>query len=130
MEFLNPPGWPRAKGYSNGVAARGRIVSVSGMVGWDANGQFQTDDFLGQARQALENIVAVLREGGARPEHIVRMTWYVLDRAEYLAAGRALGAAYREVIGRHYPAMSAVQVAGLMEERARVEIEATAVVPD
>jgi enamine deaminase RidA (YjgF/YER057c/UK114 family) len=130
MEFLNPPGWPRAKGYSNGVAARGRIVSVSGMVGWDANGQFQTDDFLAQARQALENIVAVLREGGARPEHIVRMTWYVLDRAEYLAAGRALGAAYREVIGRHYPAMSAVQVAGLMEERARVEIEATAVVPD
>jgi enamine deaminase RidA (YjgF/YER057c/UK114 family) len=130
MEFLNPPGWPRAKGYSNGVAARGRIVSVSGMVGWDANGQFQTDDFLAQARQALENIVAVLREGGARPEHIVRMTWYVLDRAEYLAAGRELGAAYREVIGRHYPAMSAVQVAGLMEERARVEIEATAVVPD
>jgi enamine deaminase RidA (YjgF/YER057c/UK114 family) len=130
MEFLNPPGWPRAKGYSNGVAARGRIVSVSGMVGWDANGQFQTDDFLGQARQALENIVTVLREGGARPEHIVRMTWYVLDRAEYLAAGRELGAAYREVIGRHYPAMSAVQVAGLMEERARVEIEATAVVPD
>jgi enamine deaminase RidA (YjgF/YER057c/UK114 family) len=130
MEFLNPPGWPRAKGYSNGVAARGRIVSVSGMVGWDANGQFQTDDFLAQARQALENIVTVLREGGARPEHIVRMTWYVLDRAEYLAAGRALGAAYREVIGRHYPAMSAVQVAGLMEERARVEIEATAVVPD
>jgi enamine deaminase RidA (YjgF/YER057c/UK114 family) len=130
MEFLNPPGWPRAKGYSNGVAARGRIVSVSGMVGWDANGEFQTDDFLAQARQALENIVAVLREGGARPEHIVRMTWYVLDRAEYLAAGRALGAAYREVIGRHYPAMSAVQVAGLMEERARVEIEATAVVPD
>jgi enamine deaminase RidA (YjgF/YER057c/UK114 family) len=130
MEFLNPPGWPRAKGYSNGVAARGRIVSVSGMVGWDANGQFQTDDFLAQARQALENIVTVLREGGARPEHIVRMTWYVLDRAEYLAAGRALGAAYREVIRRHYPAMSAVQVAGLMEERARVEIEATAVVPD
>jgi enamine deaminase RidA (YjgF/YER057c/UK114 family) len=130
MEFLNPPGWPRAKGYSNGVAARGRIVSVSGMVGWDENGQFQTDDFLAQARQALENIVTVLREGGARPEHIVRMTWYVLDRAEYLAAGRALGAAYREVIGRHYPAMSAVQVAGLMEERARVEIEATAVVPD
>jgi enamine deaminase RidA (YjgF/YER057c/UK114 family) len=130
MEFLNPPGWPRPKGYSNGVAARGRVVSVSGMVGWDANGQFQTDDFVGQARQALENIVAVLREAGAGPQHIVRMTWYVLDRREYLEAGRDLGAAYREVIGRHYPAMSAVQVAGLMEERARVEIEATAVVPD
>jgi enamine deaminase RidA (YjgF/YER057c/UK114 family) len=130
MEFLHPPGWPRAKGYSNGVAAKGRIVSVSGMVGWDANGQFQTDDFVGQARQALENIVAVLLEAGARPEHIVRMTWYVLDKREYLGSGRELGAAYREVIGRHYPAMSAVQVAGLMEERARVEIEATAVVPD
>jgi enamine deaminase RidA (YjgF/YER057c/UK114 family) len=130
MEFLNPPGWPRPKGYSNGVAARGRVVSVSGMVGWDANGQFQTDDFVGQARQALENIVAVLREAGAGPQHIVRMTWYVLDRREYLEAGRDLGAAYRKVIGRHYPAMSAVQVAGLMEERARVEIEATAVVPD
>jgi enamine deaminase RidA (YjgF/YER057c/UK114 family) len=130
MEFLNPPGWPRPKGYSNGVAARGRVVSVSGMVGWDANGQFQTDDFVGQARQALENIVAVLREAGAGPQHIVRMTWYVLDRREYLEAGRDLGVAYREVIGRHYPAMSAVQVAGLMEERARVEIEATAVVPD
>jgi enamine deaminase RidA (YjgF/YER057c/UK114 family) len=130
MEFLHPPGWPRAKGYSNGVAARGRIVSVSGMVGWDADGQFRTDDFVGQARQALENIVAVLHEAGARPEHIVRMTWYVLDKREYLGCGSELGAAYREVIGRHYPAMSAVQVVGLMEERARVEIEATAVVPD
>jgi enamine deaminase RidA (YjgF/YER057c/UK114 family) len=130
MEFLNPPGWPRARGYSNGVAARGRVVAVSGMVGWDANGQFNTDDFVGQARQALENVVAVLREAGAGPEHIVRMTWYVLDKREYLDAGRELGTAYREVIGRHYPAMSAVQVSGLMEERARVEIEATAVVPD
>jgi enamine deaminase RidA (YjgF/YER057c/UK114 family) len=130
MDFLHPPGWPRAKGYSNGVAASGRVVCVSGMVGWDAGGVFQTDDFVGQARQALENIVAVLAEGGARPEHIVRMTWYVLDKAEYLGAGTALGAAYRDVIGRHYPAMSAVQVSGLMEARARVEIEATAVVPD
>jgi enamine deaminase RidA (YjgF/YER057c/UK114 family) len=130
MEILHPPGWPRARGYSNGVAASGRIVSVSGMVGWDAQGQFQTDDFVGQARQALENIVAVLREANAGPQHIVRMTWYVLDKREYLAAGAALGAAYREVIGRHYPAMSAVQVSGLMEDRARVEIEATAVVPD
>jgi len=129
IEILQPPGWPRPKGYSNGVAASGRQVYVSGMVGWDAQGEFQTDDFVAQSRQALENIVAVLREAGAGPEHIVRMTWYVLDRREYLGAGAALGAAYRDVIGRHYPAMSAVQVAGLMEERARVEIEVTAVVP-
>ena len=130
MDILHPPGWPRARGYSNGVAARGRIVSVSGMIGWDAQGQFQTDDFVGQARQALENIVAVLREANAGPEHIVRMTWYVVDKREYLAASAALGVAYRDVMGRHYPAMGAVQVAGLMEDRARVEIEATAVVPD
>jgi enamine deaminase RidA (YjgF/YER057c/UK114 family) len=130
MKILQPPGWQRPKGYSNGVSAGGRMVCVSGMVGWDGEGRFHTDDFAGQARQALENIVAVLREGGARPEHIVRMTWYVLDKREYLAASHELGAAYREVIGRHYPAMSAVQVAGLMEERARVEIEVTAVVPD
>ena len=130
MEILHPPGWPRAKGYSNGVAASGRTVCVSGMIGWDAQGQFHTDDFVGQSRQALENIVAVLAEAGARPEHIVRMTWYVLDKREYLSAGAELGAAYRDVIGRHYPAMSAVQVAGLMEDRARVEIEATAIIPD
>jgi len=130
MEILQPPGWPRPKGYANGIAASGRQVFVSGMIGWDAEGRFQTDDFVGQARQALANIVAVLREAGAGPEHIVRMTWYVLDRREYLQAGAALGAAYRDVIGRHYPTMSAVQVAGLMEERARVEIEVTAVVPD
>jgi len=130
IEILQPPGWPRPKGYSNGVAATGRQVFVSGMVGWDADCSFQTDDFVAQARQALENIVAVLREAGAGPEHIVRMTWYVLDRREYLEAGAALGAAYRDVIGRYYPAMSAVQVAGLMEARARVEIEVTAVVPN
>lgn len=130
MEILNPAGWPRPKGYSNGVAARGRVVCVSGMVGWDAQGQFHTDDFVGQCRQALENIVAVLREAGAEPGHIVRMTWYVLDKREYLDAGAALGAAYRDVIGRHFPAMSAVQVSALMEDRARVEIEATAVIPD
>jgi enamine deaminase RidA (YjgF/YER057c/UK114 family) len=130
MDILQPPGWQRPKGYSNGVAARGRMVCVSGMIGWDGDGRFHTDDFAGQARQALANIVAVLHEGGARPEHIVRMTWYVLDKREYLDAARELGAIYREVIGRHYPAMTAVQVAGLMEERARVEIEVTAVVPD
>jgi enamine deaminase RidA (YjgF/YER057c/UK114 family) len=130
MDFLHPPSWPRAKGYSNGVAASGRTVVVSGMIGWDASGQFQTDDFVGQARQALENIVTVLAEAGARPEHIVRLTWYVVDKREYLAAGRELGTAYRDVIGRHYPAMSAVEVSALMEDRARVEIEATAIVPD
>lgn len=130
LEILNPPDWPRPRGYANGVAAQGRAVYVSGMVGWDANGVFQTDDFVGQARQALENAVTVLALAGARPEHIVRMTWYVLDRREYLDCGAALGEAYRAVIGRHYPAMSAVQVAALMEDRARVEIEVTAVLPD
>lgn len=130
MEFLHPPGWPRARGYSNGVAARGRTLHISGMVGWDNACQFRTDDFVAQSRQALANIVAVLAEGGARPEHIVRLTWYVVDRAEYLDAGKELGVAYRDVMGRHYPAMSAVQVAGLMDPRARVEIEATAMVPD
>ena len=130
MEFLHPPGWPRAKGYSNGVAASGRTVSVSGMIGWDAQGVFHTDDFAGQVRQALENVVAVLAEANARPEHIVRMTWYVVDKREYLEAGRDVGAAYRELIGSHYPAMSAVQVSALIEDRARVEIEVTAIVPD
>ncbi len=129
MEFLHPPGWPRASGYSNGVAASGRTVCVSGMIGWDAQSVFHTDDFAGQVRQALENIVAVLAEAGASPSHIVRMTWYVVDKREYLAAQREVGAAYREVIGRHYPAMTAVQVAGLVEDRARVEIEVTAIVP-
>ena len=130
MKLLKPPGWPRPKGYANGVVARGRQVHVSGMVGWTPAGGFETDDFVGQSRQALANIVAVLREAGAGPEHIVRMTWYVLDKREYLDAGPALGAAYRAVIGRHYPAMTAVQVAGLMEDRARVEIEVTAIIPD
>ena len=129
MEILQPAGWVRPKGYSNGIAATGRQIFVSGMIGWDAEGRFQTDDFVGQARQALENVVAVLREAGAGPEHIVRMTWYVVDKREYLDAGAALGAAYRDTIGRHYPAMSAVQVSALLEDRARVEIEVTAVVP-
>ena len=130
MEILQPPGWPRPRGYANGVAAQGRLVFVSGMIGWNDNGEFESDDFAGQARQALLNVVAVLREAGARPEHIVRMTWYVVDRREYLAASAALGAAYREIIGAHYPAMTAVEVRALIEDRARVEIEATAVVPD
>jgi enamine deaminase RidA (YjgF/YER057c/UK114 family) len=118
------------KGYANGMTARGTMVFVAGQVGWTPDQRIVADDFVAQARQALENIVAVLAQAGARPEHIVRMTWYVVDKAEYLASSRALGAAYRDVIGRHFPAMTAVQVAGLVEEGARVEIEATAVVPD
>ncbi len=129
MEILQPPGWPRPRGYANGIAASGRHIFVSGMVGWDAHGVFQTDDFASQVRQALLNIVEVLAQAGARPEHLVRMTWYVVDREQYLAAQREIGAAYREVIGRHYPAMSAVAVSALMERRALVEIEATAVLP-
>ncbi|USX23882.1 RidA family protein [Oxalobacteraceae bacterium OTU3REALA1] len=128
MEILQPPHWAKPRGYSNGVAASGRTVCVSGMIGWDGQGVFHTDDFAGQVRQALENIVAVLAEADARPEHIVRMTWYVIDRKEYVAAYKEVGAAYRAVIGAHYPAMTAVQVAGLVEDRARVEIEVTAIV--
>lgn len=129
MEILQPPGWARPRGYANGVVASGRMVFVSGMIGWDGDGVFHTDDFAGQARQALLNIVAVLAEAGARPEHIVRMTWYVVDKNEYVAAYKAVGAAYRDIIGPHYPAMTAVQVAALVEDRARVEIEVTAVAP-
>jgi len=130
MEFLQPPGWVRPRGYSNGIVARGRTVCVSGMIGWDAQAQFHTSDFAGQTRQALQNIVEVLAEAGARPEHIVRMTWYVLDKKEYVAAYPEIGVAYREIIGRHFPTMTAVQVAGLIEDQARVEIEVTAIVPD
>jgi enamine deaminase RidA (YjgF/YER057c/UK114 family) len=129
MQVLLPEGWPRPKGYANGVAATGRQVFIAGMIGWDAHGVFHTDDFAAQARQALEHIVAVLAEAGGRPEHIVRMTWYVTDKREYLAAGREVGRAYREVIGAYNAAMSAVEVRALMEDRAKVEIEATAVIP-
>ena len=130
MKTLQPPDWTAPKGYANGIAARGTLVFVGGQVGWDAQQRFASDDFVAQARQALDNVVAILREANARPEHIVRMTWYVVDRAEYLANLRALGQAYREVVGRHYPAMTAVEVTALMESRARVEIEVTAVLPD
>jgi enamine deaminase RidA (YjgF/YER057c/UK114 family) len=130
MQFLQPPGWPRPKGYSNGIAASGRTVSISGMIGWDAQCQFQTDDFAGQARQALKNIVEVLAQADGRPEHIVRMTWYVVDKQEYIDAYPEIGAAYRDVIGHHYPTMSAVQVIALIEDRARVEIEVTAIIPE
>ncbi len=130
MRILQPPDWAPPTGYANGAAARGTMVFVGGQVGWNGQQQFETDDFVGQARQALANIVAILREAGAGPEHIARMTWYVVDKREYVASFRALGAAYRDVIGRHFPAMTAVEVAGLVEDRARVEIEVTAVVPD
>ncbi len=130
MDFLQPAGWARARGYSNGIAASGRQVFVSGMIGWDGQCQFHTDDFAGQVRQALQNVVEVLAEAGARPEHIVRMTWYVMDKKEYVGAHKEVGQAYRDIIGRHFPAMTAVQVAGLVEDRARVEIEVTAVVPE
>jgi len=129
MQVLQPPGWVRPKGYSNGVAASGRMVFVSGMVGWDAHERFEANDLVGQVRQALTNVVAVLAEGGAQPEHIVRMTWYLRDKRAYLAAHKEIGAVYREIIGKHFPTMTAVQVADLIEDQALVEIEVTAVVP-
>ena len=130
LEFLQPAGWAAPKGYANGVAAKGRVVFVGGQIGWNAAQRFESADFVAQTRQALANIVAVLAEAGARPEHVTRMTWYVVDKREYLSCAKALGAAYREIMGRHYPAMTAVEVASLMEDAARVEIEATAVIPD
>ncbi len=130
MRILNPEGWPRPKGFSNGVAAEGTSVFVAGQIGWNpVEERFETDDFAEQVRQALKNTVAVLAEAGAAPEHITRMTWYVTDRKEYLAAVREVGGAYREVIGHNYPAMALVEVGGLVDDRARVEIETTAVVP-
>ena len=130
MQILQPEGWPRPRGYSPGVIAKGRMVFVSGMIGWDAHGQFTSDDFVEQVRQALRNIVDVLSQAHASPEHIVRMTWYIVDKNEYLRASKEIGAVYREIIGPHYPAMTALAVSGLIEDRARVEIEATAVIPD
>ena len=129
MKILQPPTWPRPRGYSNGVMASGKTVCVAGMIGWDAQCLFQTDDFAGQVRQALENVVAVFNEAGAKPEHIVRMTWYVTDKREYLAAAREIGLAFRETIGSFNAAMTAVQVSALMEDRAKVEIEVTAIIP-
>ena len=128
---LQPPGWPRPRGYANGMAADagGTLVFVAGQIGWDTDGSFPSADLPGQVRTTLENVVAVLREAGGRPEHVVRLTWYVVDREEYLASTREIGAAYRAVMGDHYPAMAVVAVAGLLEPQARVEIEATAVVP-
>ncbi len=129
MQVLLPPGWPRPKGYANGVAASGRMVFVAGQIGWDTEGRFASDDIVGQTRQALQNVVDVMAVAGARPEHIVRMTWYVTNKRDYLAASRDIGQAYRELIGSFSVAMSAVEVSALMEDRALVEIEVTAVVP-
>ena len=127
---LQPPDWAEPKGYANGILARGALLFVGGQIGWNAQQQFESDDFVAQTRQTLLNIAAVLKAGGAGPEHMVRMTWYVGDRVEYVARLQELGGVYREVMGKNFPAMTCVQVAGLVEERARVEIEVTAVVPD
>lgn len=130
MKFLQPPDWAKPRGYSNGIVARGQLVFVAGMIGWNKDAQFETDDFAGQVRQSLENIVTVLREAGAGPEDIVRLTWFVTDRLEYHASLPKLGEAYRAVMGKHYPVMSVLEVTALMEDRAKVEIEATAVIPE
>lgn len=130
MKILQPSSWTRPRGYSNGVATKGQVIFISGMIGWDAACKIVSNDFVGQTRQALKNIVEVLAEAKAKPEHIARMTWYVVDKKEYLAASKEIGAVYREIMGNHYPAMTAVQVASLVEDKARVEIEVTAVIPE
>jgi enamine deaminase RidA (YjgF/YER057c/UK114 family) len=128
MTILQPADWPRPKGFSCGVSAAGTTIFVSGQIGWDEQGRFTARDIAGQVRQALRNVVTILAEAGARPEHVARLTWYVVDKAEYLAAQREIGDAYRDVMGRHFPAMSVVEVAALLEDEAKVEIEATAIV--
>ncbi len=128
--ILQPEGWAKPVGYANGMSARGKMIFVGGQVGWNGQKQFTTDDFAGQVRQTLENIVAILAEAEAEPKHITSMTWYFTDKAEYLANLKGIGEAYREVIGRHFPAMAAVQVVALVEDRAKIEIQATAVIPD
>ena len=130
MRKLQPPDWAEPKGYANGIMASGALIFVGGQIGWNAAQQFESDDFIAQTKQALINIAAVLKAGGAGPEHMVRMTWYVTDRLEYTARLKDLGAAYREVMGKNFPAMTCVEVSGLVEDRARIEIEVTAVLPD
>jgi enamine deaminase RidA (YjgF/YER057c/UK114 family) len=129
MKKLQPPGWVEPRGYANGIAARGTLVFVGGQIGWNAQQQFESDDFIAQCHQALSNVLAVLREAGAGSEHIARMTWYITNRDEYNARLKELGAVYRELIGKHYPTMSCVEVSRLVEARAKVEIEVTAVLP-
>ena len=130
MQLLQPPGWATPKGYANGVAARGTLVFVGGQIGWNGDQQFESDDFIDQTKQALQNVHAVLACAGAGPEHMVRMTWYIVDRDEYNTRLRELGSVYREVMGKHFPAMTCVEISRLVEARAKVEIEVTAVVPD
>lgn len=129
-EILHPKNWKAARGYANGVAASGRMIFTGGIIGWNADQAFETDDFAEQVAQALRSIVEVLACGGARPEHLVRLTWYVTDKADYLNSLKAIGQVYKDIIGRHYPAMALVQVVALVEDRAKVEIEATAVIPE
>jgi enamine deaminase RidA (YjgF/YER057c/UK114 family) len=128
-KILQPEGWPQPRGYSNGMAASGRFVFVSGQVGWNAKGAFESDDMVAQVRQALQNVAAVLAAGGAKPEHVASLTWYFTDRTEYVSRSKEIGEAYRETMGKHFPAMTAVEVSGLIEPRAKVEIQAIAVVP-
>ena len=130
MTVLQPPGWARARGFSNGIAASGRLVFIAGQVGWTGEGKWEARDFAGQFRQTLKNILAVLAEAGGTPQHLVRLTWYVMDKKEYLAALPEVGAAYRELMGKHFPTMAVVQVGALVEDEARLEIEATAVIPE
>ena len=130
MRTIQPPDWAEPKGYANGILAKGTVLFVGGQIGWNANQKFESDDFVAQTRQALLNVAAVLSAGGAQPAHMVRMTWYVVDRTEYLSSLKALGTVYREVMGRNFPAMTCVEVSGLMEARARVEIEVTAVLSE
>jgi enamine deaminase RidA (YjgF/YER057c/UK114 family) len=130
MQILQPPGWAKPRGFSNGIACSGKLVFIAGQVGWTGEGKWEARDFAGQFRQAMKNVIDVLAEAGGRPEHLVRLTWYVLDKREYQNALHAVGRAYRDLMGRHYPAMAVVQVGGLVEDAARLEIEATAVIPE
>ena len=130
MRIIHPEGWPTPKGYAHAIAGRGRMIFVSGQIGWTPDERWESDDFVAQLRQALDNIVVILAAAGARPDHIVRMTWYVVDKREYLARRSEIGACWRAAIGRHFPALALVEVAGLVEDRARLEIETTALIPD
>ena len=129
MQILQPPDWAKPRGYSNGIVASGRLVFIAGQIGWNGQQEFEATDFVGQARQALENILTILAEAGGEAQHITKLVWYVVDKQEYLDCAKALGTVYREVMGKHYPVMTAVQVTALMEDKARVEIEAVAVIP-
>ena len=130
IKKIQPPDWAEPKGYANGVLARGTLLFVGGQIGWNAQQQFESDDFVAQTRQTLQNIASVLQAGAAGPEHMVRMTWYVIDRTEYVASLKEVGGVYREIMGKNFPAMTCVEVSALVEARARIEIEVTAVIPD